>query len=229
MNLGDWIGAAARAGGEPLGLASAFLLWAMSAFLALPLAILAGGRFFAEIAAPVTAIADELSMGAERIAQVLLLAMTCLVGVSVVLRYVFGLSLTAVGEGALYAHALAFLLASPAALGRNGHVRVDVFQARFSPRAKAAVDFAAFHLFLAPMLIALITFAGPFVASAWRIGERSQESDGLPILFLLKTAIPVFAVLLLAQGLAEACRNACRLRGLEPAPGRLASLGDRPA
>jgi hypothetical protein len=36
--------------------------------------------------------------------------------------------------------------------------------------------------------------------------ERSRESSGLPLVFLLKTLIPLFAALLALQGIAQAIR-----------------------
>ena len=46
------------------------------------------------------------------------------------------------------------------------------------------------------------------MARSWAILERSRETSGLPILFLLKTLIPVFAVMLALQGIAQAIRAA---------------------
>jgi TRAP-type mannitol/chloroaromatic compound transport system permease small subunit len=212
---------------ELVGSGLSVMLGGLAAFLALPVLILASGKFGAEIAAPVTQITEMVSEGAERIAQLLLALLALLIGLVVVARYGFGLGSNLLQEGALYAHALAFLLAAPAALGRDGHVRVDVFYARFSPRGKAMVNLGAFAAFAAPMLIAILHFSGPYVAASWRIGERSAEADGLPLLFVLKTAIPVFCVLLLAQALAEACRAACVVRGLAPAPTRFAPDQER--
>lgn len=213
----------------PLGDAVDILLAALAPFVLLPVAILLFGRLFEEIARPAIAIAEVISDVADRIAQALLVALALSVGATVVLRYVFGLSFTGLSEGALYAHALAFLLAAPAALGRDGHVRVDVFYARFSPRRKALVNVATYVVFAAPMLLTILHFSGPYVAQSWRIGERSVETDGLPILFLVKTAIPVFAVLLLAQWMAQASRAAAVLRGITPAPARFDAERERPA
>ena len=50
-----------------------------------------------------------------------------------------------------------------------------------------------------------------YVGGAWRIMERSRESDGLPLVFLLKTAIPVFAVMMIAQGVSMAAKAALTL------------------
>ncbi|MFZ4069692.1 MAG: TRAP transporter small permease subunit [Caulobacterales bacterium] len=211
-----------------LGPALSVMLGGLAGFLALPALILASGRFGAEIAAPVTQITELVNAGAERIAQALLALLALLIGITVVARYGFGVGSNLLQESALYAHALAFLLAAPAALGRDGHVRVDVFYARFSARGKALVNLGAFAVFAAPMLIAILHFSGPYVAASWRIGERSAEADGLPLLFVLKTAIPVFCVLLLAQALAQACRAACILRGLDPALTRFGPDEERP-
>ncbi|MBI1339623.1 TRAP transporter small permease subunit [bacterium] len=215
----------AQALGEPLGAVSIVMLGALAPFLLLPLAILAFGRPFIEIAQPAVDLVETVSDWAERIAQGLLVVLTLCVGVIVVLRYVFGLSFTALSEGALYAHAAAFLLAAPAALGRDGHVRVDVLYSRFSERKKAIVNLAAYVFLATPMLLTILHFAGPYVAASWRIAERSIETDGLPVLFIVKTTIPVFAVLLLAQAMAEACRAAATLKRLAPPRSRFVSEG----
>ena len=54
--------------------------------------------------------------------------------VVVVLRYGFGIGATALQEAVLYAHALVFMGAAAWVLQRNGHVRVDIFYQRFTPR-----------------------------------------------------------------------------------------------
>jgi TRAP-type mannitol/chloroaromatic compound transport system permease small subunit len=46
----------------------------------------------------------------------------------------------------------------------------------------------------------------PYVARSWSILERSQEASGLPLVFLLKTLIPLFALLMALQGIAQAIR-----------------------
>lgn len=211
-----------RAFADIAGPAANFALAALAPFLALPLVILLAGRFGAEIAEPATQIVEWFSDIAERIAQALLALLALTVGFVVVMRYGFGVSTNLLQESALYMHAFAFMLASAAALGRDGHVRVDVFYAGLNDTGKARVNLLAYAVFTAPMLVAILMFSGPYVAQSWRIGERSAEADGLPLLFLLKTAIPIFCVLLLAQAMAEACRNAAVLRGLTPAPRRLA-------
>jgi TRAP-type mannitol/chloroaromatic compound transport system permease small subunit len=211
---------------EPLQIAEIFGpifsvgLSALAPFILLPFLVLFSGRFGAEIAGAVTSLIEPISAAAETIALILMAVLAVLVGAVVMLRYGFGVSSNLLSEGALYAHSFAFMLAAAACLGRDGHVRVDVFYSHWGAKRKAAANLTAYTLFAAPMLIAILHFSTPYVAQAWRIGERSPEADGLPLLFLLKTAIPIFAVLLLAQAVAEACRNAAVLRGLPPAARR---------
>jgi TRAP-type mannitol/chloroaromatic compound transport system permease small subunit len=51
----------------------------------------------------------------------------------------------------------------------------------------------------------------PYVVRSWSILERSQETSGLPFVFVLKTAIPLFALLMILQGIAESARAAAVL------------------
>ena len=203
--------------GQPLGAAFIVMGYALAPFLILPLLIVALGETAARVARPAIDLIDRLSLSFETFSRWCLLAMTFGMLATVVLRYAFGQSFTKLTEGVLYAHALGFLLAAPAALLRDAHVRVDIFYGGLSDRGKAIINLLGYALFAAPVLLMLLFAAGPVVDLAWRIGERSAETDGLPLVFLLKTAIPVFASALLAQALAQACRAAIAIRGLAPA------------
>lgn len=203
--------------GQPLGAAFIVMGYALAPFLILPLLIVALGETAARVARPAIDLIDRLSLSFETFARWCLLAMTFGMLATVVLRYAFGQSFTKLTEGVLYAHALGFLLAAPAALLRDAHVRVDILYGGLSDRGKAIINLLGYALFAAPVLLMLLFAAGPVVDLAWRIGERSAETDGLPLVFLLKTAIPVFASALLAQALAQACRAAIAIRGLAPA------------
>ena len=130
-----------------------------------------------------------------------------LIGFAVVLlRYVLGLGSIWLQESILYAHAGMFLLASAWTLQQGGHVRVDIFYANASPRTKAWVDLLGALLLLLPFCFAIVWFSLPYVERSWAILERSRESSGLPLVFVLKTLIPLLAVLLALQGIAQAIR-----------------------
>lgn len=129
----------------------------------------------------------------------------------VVARYVFGTTSIFVNETVLYLHASIFMLGAGYTLWANGHVRVDIIYSRLSARRKAWVDIAGHLLFLAPSLLILLYWTWPMVTRAWAIREGAISVGGVPASFLLKTLVPVFAVLLLIQGLAALLRDLLRL------------------
>jgi TRAP-type mannitol/chloroaromatic compound transport system permease small subunit len=131
----------------------------------------------------------------------LALALTiCLV---VLLRYGAGVGSIAMQESATYMHAMFFMLGTAFALRRDGHVRVDIFYRRFSERGRAWVNSIGSILFLLPLCLFTIGISWHFVSEAWRILEGSPDPGGIHAVFLLKTLVPLMALGLLAQGLAE--------------------------
>jgi len=131
----------------------------------------------------------------------------------VLARYVFGFGSIRLSEAVIYAHAALFLLAAAWTLRAGGHVRVDIFYGEASPRTKAIIDFLGALLLLLPFTFVVLLFAVPYAARSWKILERSQEVGGLPLVFVLKTLIPLFAVLMALQGVAQAIRACGRFRG----------------
>lgn len=124
----------------------------------------------------------------------------------VVLRYVFGLGSIWLSESIIYGHATLFMLAAAWTLHEGGHVRVDVVFAELGPRKKALIDLGGSLLLLLPFMLVLGWFALPYVARSWSILETSPETSGIPAVFLLKTLIPLFALLMAMQGVAQAIR-----------------------
>src|SRR5437763_9844566 len=93
-----------------------------------------------------------------------------LVGFTVVLmRYVLGLGSLWLQESIVYAHAALFLLAAAWTLKEGAHVRVDVFYASASPRAKAWIDLLGAMLLLLPFALAVIWFSLPYAERSWSI------------------------------------------------------------
>jgi TRAP-type mannitol/chloroaromatic compound transport system permease small subunit len=88
-----------------------------------------------------------------------------------------------------------------------------VFYADASPRRKALVDLCGALLLLLPFMLVLAWFSLPYVARSWAILETSRETSGIPAVFLLKTLIPLFALLMALQGVVQAIRAALVLSG----------------
>jgi len=156
---------------------------------------------------------DRLNCAIGRAAAWLALAIVLLQFALVVARYVFALGSIWLSETVIYANAALFLLAAAWTLRAGGHVRVDIFYAHASARAQAIVDLFGSLLLLLPFTLTLLWLSTPFALRSWAILERSQESSRLPLVFALKTLIPLFALAMALQGVAQAIRAAALLNG----------------
>ena len=154
---------------------------------------------------------DRLNSAIGRAAAWLALVIVVLQFALVLARYVFDFGSIWLSETVIYAHAALFLGAAAWTLRAGGHVRVDVFYAEVAPRSRAWIDLIGSLLLLLPFMLTVLWLAVPYAARSWAVLERSQESSGLPLLFLLKTLIPLFALLMALQGLAQAIRAARQL------------------
>ncbi|MGE5165013.1 MAG: TRAP transporter small permease subunit [Sphingobacteriales bacterium] len=154
---------------------------------------------------------DRLVSGVGETVAWLVLAVVLLQFSLVVARYLFGLGSIWLTETVIYAHAGVFMLGAAWTLRAGGHVRVDVFYADTSARTKAIIDLAGALVLLLPFMLVLAWLSVPYAARSWAILEHSQESSGLPLVFVLKTLIPVFALLMALQGVAQAIRAAAAL------------------
>ena len=162
-------------------------------------------------AAPLThSLAAAIDNAAERLGRAaawLSFVLVLVVGVIVVLRYGFQLGSIALQESVMYINGTLFVLGAGYTLKAQGHVRVDVFYSRFSPRGRALVDSLGALLFLLPAAFFIAWISWDYVAVAWRIREGSPEASGLPFVYLLKTLIIVLPVMLAVQGVSELLKS----------------------
>jgi TRAP-type mannitol/chloroaromatic compound transport system permease small subunit len=149
---------------------------------------------------------DRLTGAVGGVVAWLLPAMVLVQFAVVVMRYGLGLGSIWLQESILYAHAAVFLLAAAWTLRQDGHTRIDIVYAAAPPRRRAVVDLCGAMLLLIPFMAVLGWYSWPYVARSWVIRERSQEVSGLPFVYLLKSLLLAFALLLALQGIAQAIR-----------------------
>lgn len=217
--LQTWANTSLPAIAATAGAALGWIGWAVSPLLLLPLLIALWTLTGAPPAGLVRAMrglvrtVEAVNVAIGDAARWFALALVLVTATVVIQRYVFGYSSTKLQESVIYLHALLFLLSAAATLLAGGHVRVDIIYSKLSDGAKAWTDILGAYLALIPMCWLILITSRGYVGGAWRILEKSRESDGLPLVFALKTAIPVFAVMLAAQGAAMAARAALKLAG----------------
>ncbi len=163
------------------------------------------------VAIPRALAAVQGAIGALLIALTPLVVLLCFGLVAA--RYGFGKGSVAVQEAMLWLHACVFMLGMAWALRHDRHVRVDVLQARFSPRTRSWIELGGHLLLLLPFALFLLWISLDYVAASWQVGESSREPGGLPGLFLLKSLIPLSAWLLALQSLAQCVQQLRAARG----------------
>lgn len=131
--------------------------------------------------------------------------------VVVMLRYGFNIGSIAAQEAVTYMHGSLFMLGIAYALKVGAHVRVDIFYRTFSTRQRAWVNTLGGIIFLLPLCLFICTASFSYVAESWSIREISPEPGGIPAVFLLKTLLPLMAINLLLQGIAETLRSTLTL------------------
>lgn len=156
--------------------------------------------------APLLRAADAVSEAAGRLAGLLAIALVGLVFALVVARYALGIGSVAAQEAVLWLHASVFLLGLAYALKHGAHVRVDVFSQRWTPRTRAWLEFAGMVLLLMPFCLLMAGMSWDYVAASWAVNEGSRDPGGLPGWYLLKSLLPLSALLLMLQAAAETLR-----------------------
>jgi TRAP-type mannitol/chloroaromatic compound transport system permease small subunit len=105
-----------------------------------------------------------------------------------------------------------FFMAGAYTLSRGGHVRADMFSRLWRPRVQAGVELVLYFAFFFPGIIALVVSGWAYGNESMRILEKSINSPvGIPI-WQIKMLIPVGALLIAIQGVAEVLRCIVCLR-----------------
>ncbi len=154
-------------------------------------------------------ILDAVDALNERLAMVvrwLALVMVLIQFAVVIVRYVFGVNSIAAQESVLYLHAAFFMLGAGYTLLVDKHVRVDVFSSRLNARARAWIDVVGHVVFLMPSMAVLLFWSWTSVVNSWAIFEGPISVGGLKAVYLMKSLIPLFCMLLLLQSLAHVVR-----------------------
>ena len=157
-------------------------------------------------------LTDTLTERVGRLVIWLVLVATLISAGNALARYALGESSNAWLEIQWYLFGGMFLLAAGYTLKHNGHVRIDIFYNRLSPRGQAWIDLAGGLLFLLPMAVLLAWLAWPMFFEAWLTQEHSPDAGGL-VRWPVKLLLPLGFGLLALQGVAEVIKRLGVLSG----------------
>ena len=150
---------------------------------------------------------DNINRYTGYLCAFLVVLMTVNVFIVVFLRYLFGISFIWLQETYVWMHAYIFMAGAGFTYLNDAHVRIDIIYRSSSKVYKAIVDLVGNIFLLMPFLYIIWSYSFPFVYKSFQINEVSREAGGLPMLFLLKAAILIFAFLLFIQALSKLINN----------------------
>jgi TRAP-type mannitol/chloroaromatic compound transport system permease small subunit len=96
-----------------------------------------------------------------------------------------------------------FLFYAALALKDDAHVRVDIFYRELSDKRKRMINIFGNLFFLQPFAWVILIFSFEYVYFSWSINEISPEPGGLPFVYLFKTSLIIFPILLILQSFSE--------------------------
>lgn len=143
----------------------------------------------------------------------LVLVMVVLMFANVLFRYVFGMVNPMLYQAVNWAFGMVLTACAGYALLHDDHVRVDVFYGPASVRTKAWINIFGGFFLLAPFLYVLWDRVFPYVKRSWLLREGAQELSGIPAVYILKSFLLVFIIVLAIQGLSVVLKSVLTLRG----------------
>ena len=133
--------------------------------------------------------------------------MVAVVFAVVVLRYGFSIGFIWMQEVYVWLHSFIFMLGSGFTYLANEHVRIDVFYREASEKYKAWVNLIGNIFLLSPFLYIIWVYSYPFVYRSFLMNEVSREAGGMPALYILKSAILWFCLVLFLQLISNVCKS----------------------
>ncbi len=176
------------------------------------------GERGAEVLAVIIRAIDRLNERVGRMTSWLVLTMVLTTFLVATLRYGFDLGWVWLQELYVWMFGTVIMVGVGYTLLHDGHVRVDIFYLAAGDRAKAWINLFGTLFLLFPTIASVGWVIWPYVLLSWQRLETSREAGGMHGLFLWKTTMLVFCVLLFVQGLALLLRSVLVLSGRkEPA------------
>ncbi|MBL6929166.1 MAG: TRAP transporter small permease subunit [Rhodospirillales bacterium] len=161
---------------------------------------------------------DGLNERVGRAVAWLVLLMALNVFIVFFLRHVFAVELAWLRESYAWMHGIIFMAGAGYTVLNNGFLRVDIIYRKKDARQRAVADLTGALAFLAPFAITVAWLSWPYVAEAWTRLDGAGEIGGLPGVFLLKSVILVFCLLIGLQGAALVGRSIMVLRDQQDEP-----------
>jgi TRAP-type mannitol/chloroaromatic compound transport system permease small subunit len=141
--------------------------------------------------------------------------LVAIIVVNVGMRYFFGEGRIYFEEAQAFVYALGFLIGLSFCVQNDSHIRIDIFHDRFTPRAKAWIDFFGILFLLIPYVLVILIYSPSMISYSLQVTERSASPGGLgfPFYTIWKSFMFAGYALLLVAAVSRLIRAAALLFG----------------
>ncbi len=143
----------------------------------------------------------------------LILPMVGVVAYEVFMRYALNAPTSWGFEVTTFLYGVHFILAFGHCHRHDGHVSIDIFEARLPPRPRTLLRIAVNLLVFLPTMGLLAVWSIIYAATSWQQWELASTSWA-PKVFPYKSIMAAGLILLWLQGLAKLIQDVTSLRGL---------------
>ncbi|MBL4813145.1 MAG: TRAP transporter small permease subunit [Rhodobacteraceae bacterium] len=138
--------------------------------------------------------ADRLMVNVGNVVAWMFPVLMCAIVAQVVMRQA-GFNQAWLDDGQWWMYGVAMLTAFGYAITTQSHVRVDIFHAHYSAEKKARIEAFAVGWLLMPFMLMMTDVLIHYAWSSIKAGEGSDSPNGLHMLYLLKTALPILFII----------------------------------
>ncbi len=144
---------------------------------------------------------DRLSEWSGKLFSFLVVPLTCLIVFEVISR---AMNVPTIWSFELsnFLYGAHFMLVAAYGLKHSSHVSIDLIVKGFSTRTKAYIAIFNYVVLFFPFAFVILAYGISYAFESWSMWERSW-STWSPPLYPIKTVIPLTALMLIIQGLAE--------------------------
>ena len=119
--------------------------------------------------------------------------------INIILRYIFNINFIFMQELVMYMHAFIFLIGVSICLKEDSHVRIDIISNKLNDRHRKIIEIIGLTFLIIPFCIFVIYESSSMITRSWIMSESSGEPGGLPFVYILKSSIYLFSLLIFIQ------------------------------
>lgn len=149
---------------------------------------------------------------AGRIAAVVMVTLVFLIMYDVIGRKFFATGSVMIQDLTWHMHGVVAMFAFGYTYTRNAHVRIDVFAHHYNPRFRLWLELIVVLCIVIPFFLMIAWYGYTFAERAFIRGEGANGGRGLPHRWIVKSIIPISALLTVAGCLAVCLRIGSVLR-----------------